>query len=107
MGHLECAPAEAAFAVVERTGRGEGGLDGVVGGNGAIVGTMLHGLFENEPLRAGCLRYLRERRGLSAPPSAAPIPSKAGEYDRLARAVREHVDMSRLAGLVSRVAVPG
>ncbi len=101
MGRVECAPDDAAFAIVQRTGRGgEGGLDGVVGGGGAIVGTMLHGLFENGPLRAAVLRFLRERRGLSAPFAAAPIPSKAAEYDRLARAVREHVDIPRLARIV-------
>jgi adenosylcobyric acid synthase len=92
MGRVECAPDDAAFAILDRPE-----LDGVVGAGGAVVGTMLHGLFENDALRAAVLRFLRERRGLTAPLAAAPIPTKAAEYDRLARAVREHVDIARIA----------
>jgi adenosylcobyric acid synthase len=98
MGHLETVHADvAAFEIVLRNGHRERLSDGAVGCGGAVVGTMIHGLFENDALRAGMLRFLRVRRGLAQPERTGSIPSKTSEYDRLARAVRDSVDMQRLA----------
>lgn len=82
----------------------EARTDGAISGDGTVVGTMLHGLFENEVIRACTLAFLRKRKGL--PECSAPqrIPSKQAEYDRLEAAVREHIDCEllwRLTGLCS------
>jgi len=82
----------AAFEITERGGRGECADDGAVDAGGAVVGTMIHGLLEDNELRAAILRTLRRRRGLGEPTHAAPIPTREGEYDRLADAVGESLD---------------
>jgi adenosylcobyric acid synthase len=97
MGLLEASRADSApFEIIERTGRREATRDGAVGFRGAVVGTMLHGLFENDDFRQAVLRSLRARRGQITPQPSPTIPTKSAEYDRLARALRESVDLARL-----------
>jgi adenosylcobyric acid synthase len=94
----------AAFEIVARNGQVTSARDGAIGGDGAIVGTMLHGVFENDALRAGTLAALRERRGVPAPP-VRRIPTRRAEYDRLEAAVRESLGSDllwQLAGLAAR-----
>lgn len=79
--------------------------DGVISSNGMVVGTMLHGLFENEVIRAHTLAFLRSRRGIPECSARQRIPSKQDEYDRLEVVVREHIDCEllwRLTGLCLR-----
>jgi cobyric acid synthase len=62
---------------------------------------MIHGLFENDALRARTLTALRGRRGLPTPASTRAIATKQSEYDRLEVAVRTSLDpelLWRLAG---------
>jgi adenosylcobyric acid synthase len=92
-------PCPPAFAIEARNGRPAAARDGAVGGSGAVVGTMLHGLFENDPLRARLLAALRARRGLPAPAGAARIPTRQAEYDRLEAAVRASLDLDLLRRL--------
>ncbi|MBX9661290.1 MAG: cobyric acid synthase [Nitrospiraceae bacterium] len=92
------------FEIQSRNGRTEVRSDGAISGNGMVVGTMLHGLFENEVIRARTLSFLRRRKGLSEPASIQRIPSKQAEYDRLEAVVRAHIDCEllwRLTGLCS------
>jgi adenosylcobyric acid synthase len=101
MGQLEAMDANGAvFELVERNGRAERAVDGAVGCGGAVVGTMIHGLFENDSLRAGVLRHLRRRKGISEPVSYRAIPTKEQELDRLARVVRESIDGERFGRIV-------
>jgi adenosylcobyric acid synthase len=102
MGVVEpTGPAPAAFAIDARNGRPTAARDGAVAGDGAIVGTMLHGLFESDALRARTLAALRARRGLPTPPGASRIPSRHAEYDRLAAAVRDGLDLDLLWRIAS------
>lgn len=92
------------FEIRLRNGRAEARSDGAVGRAGLVVGTMLHGLFENESLRRRTLSFLRRRKGLAEPASIRRIPSKQDEYDRLESVVRAHIDCEllwRLTGLCS------
>jgi adenosylcobyric acid synthase len=86
----------APFAIHARSGHEVAVVDGAIGAGGAVVGTMIHGLFENDAIRAHLLAGLRARRGLAAPDASAAIPSRAAEYDRLADAVRDSVDLELL-----------
>jgi adenosylcobyric acid synthase len=95
-------PLESPFEIRSRNGHVEVTADGAISGAGTIVGTMMHGLFENEAIRARTLAFLRKRKGL--PECSVPhrIPSKQAEYDRLEAVVREHIDCEllwRLTGL--------
>lgn len=92
------------FQIQSRNGRMAVRSDGAISGDGMVVGTMLHGLFANEGIRARTLSFLRRRKGLSEPASIQHIPSAQAEYDRLEAAVHEHLDCEllwRLTGLCS------
>jgi len=86
----------APFEILTRSGAADRALDGAIGADGAVIGTMIHGLFENEPIRRHLLAFLRARRGLAAPASAPAIADVYAEYDRLEAAVRASVDLERL-----------
>jgi len=107
MGAVEATAAcERPFHIVTRNGAAAGIADGAIDAGGAVVGTMLHGLFEDRRFRAAVLQRLRARRGLDEPRGAEPVPEKEAEYDRLAAAVRENIDLEllwRLARLPARI----
>jgi adenosylcobyric acid synthase len=88
------------FAVLERNGRLDDELDGGVSDDGAVVGTMLHGLFESPGVRATLASHLRQRKGL--PPAAPVTASPVDEFDRIADVVRANVRMDLLWHLVGK-----
>jgi cobyric acid synthase CobQ len=67
--------------------------------DGCVWGTYLHGVFDCDEFRGWFLNDLRQRHGL------APIERSAGAYglepalDRIAEAVREHLDIKRIYGI--------
>jgi len=85
-------PCPAAFEIATRNATAADARDGAVAAGGAIVGTMLHGMFDSDALRGRTLAALRARRGLPAPANPGRIPTRHGEYDRLAAAVRDSLD---------------
>lgn len=100
MGMVEArGPSVPALEIRARNDRATLAVDGAIAGDGAVVGTMVHGLFENDALRARTLGALRARRGL-APRAVARIPTKQAEYDRLEAAVRDHIDGNLLRRIV-------
>ena len=78
---------------MQRAGRSETVLDGAVHQDGTVVGTMLHGIFDNDAVRAALLGYLR---GADTTSSYAMHELRAGEYDRLAEHLRSCLDMRAL-----------
>jgi adenosylcobyric acid synthase len=99
------ATARSPFRLLRRNGQPVDALDGAISPNGNVLGTMLHGLFENAGLRHSLLAELRQRRGLAEPTSSA-LPSREAEYDRLAAAVRASLDLGLLREIIAR-ACPG
>jgi adenosylcobyric acid synthase len=75
------------FNVIARNGVSHNTRDGALSGDGTVAGTMLHGIFDNDVLRAAMLRGLRERRGITAPDTF--LSPREAEYDRLASVVAE------------------
>ncbi|NJN68052.1 MAG: cobyric acid synthase [Chloroflexaceae bacterium] len=76
--------------------------DGAVDEPGRVAGTYLHGLFENDALRHALLRNLAARKGTGATPALALAHfDRESQYDRLARVVREHLDLERLYRIVA------
>jgi len=99
MGSVTPTDADApAFTVTSRNGEFARYADGAVSKAGTVVGTMLHGLFENESIRRTLLGELRKRRGLATPRGG--IADRDSEYDRLAAAVRSNIDMHALRNIV-------
>ena len=67
MGSVERVAGTAApFRIVARNGAPADTLDGAINRDGTVAGTMLHGIFENDALRAAFLGALRRRKGLAA-----------------------------------------
>jgi adenosylcobyric acid synthase len=102
MGRLERhARASGVFVIAQRNGQPEDDRDGDVSHGGAVIGTMIHGLFENARLRATLIANLRRKKGL---PVAAAVDGVGGgdEYDRLADVVRSHVRMDLLRRLATQ-----
>ena len=68
MGSVTPTDADApAFTVVSRNGEYARYADGAVSSAGNVVGTMIHGIFENASIRSALLDELRRRRNLPAP----------------------------------------
>jgi adenosylcobyric acid synthase len=69
--------------------------EGVVQGN--AMGTILHGLFENEEVRVGLLTFLAKRKNLKIETGSF---SKQADYDRLAQMIEAHVDAASLNRII-------
>jgi len=99
-GRMYPAPeAEPVVKIIERGGVPAEELDGTQARNGQVWGTHLHGLFDAAAFRAWWLHRFRQRKGLSAR-STDVAQDRHDPYDRLADAVRPHLDMPRLYQIV-------
>lgn len=93
------AGARPAFRAVVRGGAPTDEGMGCMDRGGWIFGTYLHGLFDNDRFRRRFLNALRARRGLPAlEPSTSAMLLRERTYNRLAQAVREHIDLAGLLG---------
>ena len=89
-----------AFTVIERNREFARYADGAVANGGSIIGTMLHGIFENVSIRSALIAELRRRKGLAPTDPARAVASRDAEYDRLAQVVRISIDMRSLRNLI-------
>ncbi len=69
-----------------------------------VLGSYLHGFFDSDPCRAALLACLCQRRGVSAAELTAfdYAAYKQRQYDALAHAVREHLDMELIYRMIER-----
>ncbi len=74
---------------------GQSGLAGPVIQSGNVYGSYIHGLFDGAGAAEAVVSALYERRGLTFDPGASfdPDAYRESQYDKLARAVREALDM--------------
>lgn len=89
------------FAMLTRAGGGQA-RDGAVSVDGRVIGTYVHGLFDNEVFRESLLETLARRRGIAPPAASMP----ADRYAHLATWFRKALDVPglfRAVGLASRV----
>jgi len=77
----------------------DGQKDGAV--LGRLAGTYFHGLFENADFTEKFLTVVAESRRIEWRPGPLRY-SKEAEYDRLAAVAREHLDIERILGMMSR-----
>jgi len=105
MGRTEfCGPVTTAFTIRQRSGESVEFADGCVSADGLVMGTYIHGIFDNDGYRRSLLDALRRRKGLP-PASATAVPyrqRKEEAYNRLADLVRANLDMAyvrRVMGL--------
>jgi adenosylcobyric acid synthase len=71
-----------------------------VSADGVVVGTLIHGILENDPVRAALLGHLRARRSLPPAPITPRAAARDAAYDRLARALRDGLDWRALCRIV-------
>jgi adenosylcobyric acid synthase len=88
---------------VTRTGEEAAfGDDGAVSESGMVIGTYLHGIFENENFRNAFLGFLRSRKntgpgkGLPHKEETEAIGTKGDGFTELAAAVEANLDMAKI-----------
>lgn len=74
------------------------GDDGSIDESGTVVGTYLHGLFENENIRHALMIYLTEKKGVEYHPETVTTEDEA--YEELARVVESCLDMEKIYELI-------
>lgn len=79
----------------------DGRLDGAISKNERVIGTYLHGIFENDAFRNGILEYLRNEKGIDGTDSIIDYKEfKENEYDKLADHVRKSVNMDAIKDIM-------
>jgi adenosylcobyric acid synthase len=86
------------------------GEDGAVSADGLVIGTYLHGLFQNPSAVNGLLYYLYRKKGLEYNNRNVPTNDTIEElsvgsensYDKLARHFEEYVDIDFIASYFSK-----
>ena len=97
MGRTEYTePVRAAFMI----DRGDGQLlsDGCVRSDGLVMGSYIHGIFDNDGLRRAIIDGLRVNKGLAINEGGAlnMAEKKEAAYERLAQIVRSNLDMAKV-----------
>jgi adenosylcobyric acid synthase len=82
--------------ITERAGEMADILDGCVSANGNVIGTYIHGIFDNDEFRSKLIDYLRLKKGLrpSNGRCADFKTTKELRYNELADIVRRNMDMN-------------
>ena len=84
-----------------------GHADGIMNREGNVLGTHLHGLFDDGQLFAAAASQIRRQRG-DADPASAPVSFeefREKEFDRIAAIVRSSVDMDAVYRIIRGEAV--
>jgi len=86
------------FEVFERNGTPQNHQDGCRSDDTRVLGTYIHGLFENPPI----LRQWLDSIGLMAVeiPETGGVEARNNEYDKLAEHFERYIDMESIAELV-------
>lgn len=85
------------FTIKKRNGKTVKSPDGAVSENGLVMGTYIHGIFDNDGFRRGLLNALRQKKGLAPLENTADTyAKKQANYDRLADTVRQNLNMDLL-----------
>jgi len=75
--------------------------EGAMTGDGRVFGTTLHGLFENDGLRAEFLVRVAESNDKSFVPAGVSFAAaREAQIDRFADLLEEHLDLDALFGLI-------
>lgn len=84
-----------AFEVIERNGEKVRYFDGVMAENGRVLGTYIHGVFDEDGFRREFLNRLRIKKGWE------PLPRRTAfnpnrEIDKLSKLLRDNIDVKLL-----------
>ena len=74
---------------------------GITNKNGTVIGTYLHGFFNNNPLRQELLSYIRLTRNIDNPIKLFNFDQfKQDELDRLCNLLTESIKMNEVSALI-------
>lgn len=86
------------FKITKRDDTGVEIEDGAVNTAGNILGTYIHGIFDNDNFRNLFLNTLREKKSL---PKRAPSRiDKEAEFDKLENLMRSHLDIKKIYEII-------
>ena len=102
MGHTEfTGEVRHPFHIIRKAETAADSWDGALSRDGLVLGTYIHGIFDHDAFRRALLNRLRSRKGLSELViQRNRRAEKEKAYDRLARIVRESLDMQKLARIM-------
>ena len=88
-------PARHFAQISERAGKAVKIFDGCVSGQGNVLGTYIHGIFDNDGFRARLIKHLRHKKGLESMDGTVLSyhTRKEEKYNTLADIVRGNIDM--------------
>ncbi len=105
MGETELLNGTAPFLkIVERSDKEVCMDDGAVSNDGNVIGSYLHGIFDNDELRLGLINRLRNSKGIS-PMLAEELSTvdKEAQYDKLAALFRKHINMDLVFKMIGNL----
>ncbi|MFC2014536.1 cobyric acid synthase [Chloroflexota bacterium] len=101
MGRTESNEEGNAFCLKERSGKTSDILDGYLDSSGRVLGTYVHGLFDNQELRRVILSHIAQSKGKLLNFDNETV-RREDEYDKLADLIRNSLNMDtiyNIAGL--------
>ncbi|MGU5527272.1 cobyric acid synthase [Aeromonas caviae] len=109
MGETERAAGVTPFTRLSRRNRAEVSIEeGAISQDGLVAGTYIHGIFDAPHFTRALLNTLRQRKGL-APIEGEPFDYHAfknEQFDQLAAAMRQHLDMTAIYRIIERCELP-
>jgi len=90
---------ESPFRILQTPDGKAGYTDGTINTEGTVLGTYIHGIFNNDGFRAGFLDSLRKYHRLPVH-KAYNVEEKEKEYDKLADLVRNSLDMQMIYRII-------
>ncbi|QLL69184.1 cobyric acid synthase [Lactobacillus sp. 3B(2020)] len=104
MGTTKLGPNARPFAtIISTNGKEEQRLDGAMNTDGTVLGTYLHGVFDNEHWTRHFLNEVRVAKGLAPLVNTKVSLSdyKNHQYDRLAQMFKENVDLKKFNAILA------
>jgi adenosylcobyric acid synthase len=99
LGETTYADGTGKFADIQRQGSSDWIDDGAVSHNGQVIGTYIHGLFDDDDFRHAFVNAMRTACGLSGSTANVYVARERDErLNRLAKQVKESLDMRQIAG---------
>ncbi|MCH4072217.1 cobyric acid synthase [Pseudoramibacter sp.] len=78
----------------------DGRLDGAVSADKTVVGTYLHGIFDNDELRESLLNQIKAKKHMAAGSVRDYQAFKESQYNLLAKTVKEALDMDQIMAIL-------
>lgn len=89
------------FHITSRSEQAVDIIDGFIATNGQVLGTYIHGIFDNDSIRRFIINQLRQRKGLKPLEEVFHyFEHKNNAYNRLADIVEQHIDMDYIESLL-------